>query len=435
VLGPTFHRDELAHVLDAATRDGAAASAIDVDVGLAELAERGIIRGGPCWELRHRTLATGLADLLADADRRRLHRFALEYWIDRDDRDAALEARARHARACGEVELAAQSWAALAGRAREDHRYEAADRYYTAALDAGSADAHLYIRRGAVRIATYRLDDAIADLETAYERATSAAEQLEAALELATALDFAERPADSARWTERARELGDGGDPRARARLALSGARVLYRRHRWDEAVAALENAVDLAAAAGDPETRIAGLLILATGLVIAGRPGDAADRFDEVIELCRATGDRVHLAIAYSQRPWLWSARDTPDRGVGPAARRRHRPRRRPAADRVGRDPQPRRDVALVGRSRRGASPGRARLRAADPLRRGAGPRRRAAAGAGADRGRRPRGRPGFAGLDRRERQRRARRDPRAVDRNGRVGARRLARRVLGSA
>ena len=68
-----------------------------------------------------------------------------------------------------------------------------------------------------------------------------------------------------------------------------------------------MEQAADLAAQVPDQETRIVSLMMLAPALGYQGKLGEAQRRYEEVISLCVANGDRFHLGGAYGNRVMLW--------------------------------------------------------------------------------------------------------------------------------
>ncbi|MCG8421983.1 MAG: protein kinase [Proteobacteria bacterium] len=330
VLGHTFTRDELEWVQDAAERAGTASTPIDAAVGLAELdREHGFLRrvGVTTWAFRQLALRDAIYQALRVEDRAPLHRYALEYWrsqAESDRSDAVLLAVARHASALRAGDEAITAYLQLADRATGEHRYVDAEEHYSAAVQLVSADdlvrqMHALRGRAKVRHRIQRslnaLDDLIAARRIAEERDDAAA-QAELLLEESTILDWADDHVTAAQRVEQARPLViKTGDPRLGVRYSMASGRCSWRQERVDDAVELLQEAVEKAVQLGDRETRVSALLLLAPALVFAEKLDESAARFDEVIAMCDEAGDRFHLATAYSNRSFLWSATGTSER------------------------------------------------------------------------------------------------------------------------
>jgi tetratricopeptide (TPR) repeat protein len=340
VLGANFHLAELVHVLDALDRTGSAGTTMDAGVGTTELASRGLLdqlaRGR--FAFTSAAFREAIYSLLGSDDRARIHVHAADYWRARltaiSDDAFALERFAHHADACGLTGEAARAFLELGHMARRQHQDTRADAFYTAALrTAGAADraALRSIRaaalggRGHVRYRLHRLADAIDDLRAARAGAESLDLQalvVELLLEEATALDWAGKFEESAERTEEAGRRAAGnadvqGNLRLSARLRLARGRTHWRRGQVAEAIAALDQAVMGARAAGDGENKRVGRLLLALALVLDGQLDEAEQHFAQVIAQCEASGDALHLCSVYANRMFLWSVRKQTERAV----------------------------------------------------------------------------------------------------------------------
>jgi tetratricopeptide (TPR) repeat protein len=310
----------------AAERDHTASTTIDTDVGIAALAEQGIITRvkDDIWAFTKASFQDAIYRLVARRDREHIHGSALAYWqslADKRDSDRVWASIARHAGACGARDIAADAHLEFADRARREHRYVEADLYYTSALPFTDEGDHTRRAcalggRGRVRYRMQRVQESIDDLRRAQDHAR-ALDDLELTaeymLEEATALQWESRFAESAQRVEDARALvPEPGSVRLAGRLLMAEGRSHYRAGRSNEAIALLTRAVALAGTVGDDETRIIAFPLLAVLLAIAGEFDRAQDHFDEVIALCERTGDRFHLCVAYNNRAAVWSARNS---------------------------------------------------------------------------------------------------------------------------
>ena len=94
--------------------------------------------------------------------------------------------------------------------------------------------------------------------------------------------------------------------------LHLACGRTHFRREQYSNAVELLASAADRASAVGDRESRTKALLFLAPALLSTGDVDQAAQRFDQLIGLCRHTGDGPRLAFAHLNRSALWLRRQS---------------------------------------------------------------------------------------------------------------------------
>jgi serine/threonine protein kinase/predicted ATPase len=322
VLGSELTRDELAWVQSEMLRAGATSTAVDPDVGLAELERRGFVSPlhDGAWAFQQVAFQKAVYVLVEPGDRARIHQAALAFWRTQpQDQERVLEALARHAMAVGAKDQAAHAYRALGDRARAQHRDVDAEQHYSVALDFVAADdhaprAHLLGARGKARYRLQRCAEAQTDLCAAQEHARALGDvRLEVALVLeeATALDWAERFTESEQQNQRAGAMLEHLDDQVLlARHTAALGRSLFRKGQMHEAAEQLERAEALAAACGDRETRIVALLLLGPSLVCVNQLAAAESAFEQVIALCEADGDRLHLCASYSNRSFLWAAR-----------------------------------------------------------------------------------------------------------------------------
>jgi tetratricopeptide (TPR) repeat protein len=319
VLGGEVQRDELVSIVEAVERAGGATTTIDVDIGLRELVAAGLLeRTQRGYAFRQALVEEGVYATTNEDERLALHRAALAHWSRAMLEDAAVAERlARHADALGERAAAATAYAALGRIARQEHRTLEADQAWSNALrnlERDGADrARALVARAGARYRLQRIRDALADLDEAIALARALADvplEIEAWIERATALDWAEDWDASARAAAEARRLLDLA-PRAdlAAEVELAEARTLFRAQQFAAAEPKLAEARRAAHAAGRHDAEIIAALLHGTVLVDLGRYGEATAVFDMLIPLCVARGDRFHLGVAYANRSWLWSA------------------------------------------------------------------------------------------------------------------------------
>ncbi|NVB85246.1 MAG: hypothetical protein HOV81_43175, partial [Kofleriaceae bacterium] len=111
--------------------------------------------------------------------------------------------------------------------------------------------------------------------------------------------------------------LGDGAaeHPGLAVDLDLADARVLFREHKFTEGAPILREVIAKARALERHETAIIAALLLGPMLSDLRELDEAERVFAELIDACVARDDRFHLAIAYGNRAWLWTARGAIDR------------------------------------------------------------------------------------------------------------------------
>lgn len=325
VLGDELERDELAAVLELVEGRGGATTTVDVDVGLRELVSAGIlVADGVRWVFRQALLHDGIYATTDEHERRTIHEAALELWQRRDLTDGAVAERvARHAEAVGDRRTAALAFAALGQRAHGEHRTLDADQAWQGALrnlDARDvARAHALIGRAQARYRLQRVKQALEDLDEARAIAAEVGDdkaELEAVLERATALDWADDWAGSLAAATEARQRSAGiRDPDVEVEVELAEARSLFRAQNLAEAMPRLHAVRVAATTRGHHEAETIAELLLTLGLVDQGEFAAAAAVFDELIPMCVARGDRFHLGAAYANRSWLWSAQGNTER------------------------------------------------------------------------------------------------------------------------
>lgn len=306
--------DELRWMLEHLDRDNVETSRIDPAVGVVELALAGWLERG---SFASEALRAAVVEQIRPADRALLHRYALRYAVEIDD----VARTARHARACGDDELAAGAFCRLARAAVEDAALLDAELYATSALEHLSGDtrlrAEVLLCRGKVRYHFNRCAEAVEDLIGAAAIAAALGEtalQAEALLEQATALDWMWEYGRSAEVAEQAAALVAGlADPRLDVRLELARGRAAWRADRLIEAAGRLERVIESAAAIGDRDTEVVARLVLPVVAVLRGELEAAERWFESAIAFCERAGDIAHLNVAYCNRVLLWQARNLP--------------------------------------------------------------------------------------------------------------------------
>jgi len=323
VLGEQLARDELAAVVALVERRGGATTSIDVDIGLRELAAAGIlVASGATWAFRQPLVLDGIYATTDVAHRRDFHLAALDYWLTRRRDDPAVAERiARHAEAVEDHRHAAQAFATLGAHAQEQHRSLDADRAWQGALrnlpERTTDRARALLGRARARYRFQRIRDALVDLEEALAICTAIGEpvlEVELLLEKATALDWTDDFVSAKETGELARSrLRDIADPPAQLihGADLARGRSLFRDNQLAEAVPLLRSVL----AGGPRELQTIAGLLLGPSLIDLGDL-DAAERvFADVISICQQADDRFHLAAAYNNRAFLWSALGDLDR------------------------------------------------------------------------------------------------------------------------
>jgi eukaryotic-like serine/threonine-protein kinase len=355
LLPTDFTLEEAEGVLAAGGPDLAATFPLDARVGTRRLAQAGLLRrqseGG--FSFRTQMLRESVAATVPPALARQIHRAALAHHrgggparpSGRDDDRARL---AWHAAAAGEREVAAATYLALAGTARQRHAYLEAELDYSRSLDllgddqgegAGSGstqDRLTALRgRGTMRYRLGRFEASRADFAAARalaERIGDAPTQAWLLLDESEALDWLSDWEGSRRLVERARELVPvAPTPLLEASIRLGLGRSLHRINRGQEAAELLREAERLAEQVGDAgyEVRVIAGLLLGHLLPFLGLLDEAEQRLRRVQALCEATGDELHLGGTWNNLSCLWMVRNDRDRFLADNARARDHARR----------------------------------------------------------------------------------------------------------
>ena len=324
-LGGVLTEDVLAAVIEAVDRKGATTTMIDVAVGVRELTAAGLFELGPRGaRFRQPLVEEGIYATTEGTVRRMVHGAALAYWSARPAHDPGVaEQIARHAEAVGGTERAAEAFAALGALAEDQHRSLDADHAWSGALrnlgnrDERRARALLGLARARTRL--QRLREAVSALEEAVAIAREIAGvglEVEVLLELGVVLDFMEDFDRSKAEATRARELlVTAPDPGLGIDADLADGRAMFREQRFAEAAPRLRGVLAAARAAHREQTAAIAALLLGPVLSDLHATDEAEVVFGELIESCDRRGDQFHLAAAYGNRAWLWSARGELDR------------------------------------------------------------------------------------------------------------------------
>ncbi|MEP6861823.1 MAG: protein kinase [Deltaproteobacteria bacterium] len=324
--GGEVGRYELTAVVDSVERAGGATTTIDAAIGLRELAAAGLLTTvAHGSQFRRALVEEGVYATTGEAERRAVHRAALEFWRARGQADVAAAARvARHAEAVGEAGAAARAYGVVAQHAHAAHRLIEAEQAREGELRnlpaTGAARVRALIGRAEVRSHLQRTDDAIADLDAAVELAAEDGDvelQLEADFALARACDLGDDYDRSREVTEAAVvKLFESRleSPHLNREATLAAARMSFRAEAFAEAAAQLR---DLLAAPGDYETEVVAALLYGPALAKLGELPLAEQVFATLIARCRASDDLFHLCAAYGNRCWLWSANGKVERAA----------------------------------------------------------------------------------------------------------------------
>ncbi|MBL0213837.1 MAG: protein kinase [Myxococcales bacterium] len=336
VVGGEPTRDELAAVIDTVEQHGGATSTIDLDVGLRELRTAGLIVTTPRGMVfRQALVEEGIYATTDSAMRRAIHDAALAYALglpgptagEPGERGEGARAKrvARHAEAVGAADHAAAAYTSLGERAEHEHRALDADHAWAGALRhvdvADARRARALLGQARARTHLQRLREAVAALDEAIAIARTLGDldlEVEALLEQAIVLDFSEDWERSRAVAAEARARLSTGTPNEPGLVIdsdLAAVRALYREQRYAEAAPILREVFLRAKAARRTQSATIAALMLGCALSDLGELDEAERVFDEMIAGCVAHDDRFHLAAAYGNRAWLWSARGELDR------------------------------------------------------------------------------------------------------------------------
>ncbi|MFN0248552.1 MAG: protein kinase domain-containing protein [Kofleriaceae bacterium] len=323
VIGGPFAASELVSVLEAVERAGGPTTTIDPDVGVKELIAAQILVVAPTGGVanlvfRQALVEEGLYATTDEVAKRAFHEAALAH----EQAEGGDPARiARHAEAVGESVAAGAAFALLGVRAEHEHRPLEAEQAWAGAVrhlvrrDEPRARALLGLARARMRL--QRLTEALDSTDEAISIARGLEDyrlEVEALLEKAIIHDFTQE-------FERSREAALAARSRLVAESDLSldvdlaEARSIYRDQRFDQAAPLLRDVLSRARARERTEIATIAALLLGCALSDLGALDESEQVFDELISTCEASGDTFHLAAAYGNRAWLWSARGAIDR------------------------------------------------------------------------------------------------------------------------
>ncbi|MCG8424251.1 MAG: protein kinase [Proteobacteria bacterium] len=332
LLRADFDTDEVEGILREIDREGLAESfplAKEAFIGQLVASRLLIHRSEGRVGFRHALLRDNIAASVPRDLAKRIHRAAYNFYHSTDavTEEVRLARLAFHAAESGRGEDACTAYLALAQRAAHGHAYLRAEQLFSRLLDL-VADTDLSRRfaatkgRGAMRYRIGRYQDSLADLEVARElaRTLGGDAEIHVLLDEATVLDWTNEYRKSERLVYEARRLAQKVTSElVEARLLMGTGRSHFRFCRLDEARASLEAAADLAERLGDDgyETLVISLL-LSTLVLPMQNAIEATERaFTRLIPLCEERGDRMHLAVALTNRRVLCIARDNVDQAV----------------------------------------------------------------------------------------------------------------------
>lgn len=297
---------------------------LDAGVGLVRLAAAGLLRAtsSGAFEFRHPLLRDAVEELTPPEFRRELHRTAAHWLQQRPDAPLHRERLARHSEGAGDAEAAARLALMLGRDALRRHQYTAADQWCSKAIAQARdqwvrADAlHM---RGRARLGFNQLHESLSDLREAFGlKQATGRDAVELLLEQATVLDWLEDWAGAEHVVAMACECSPKPlEPALNARLLTATGRTALRRESFDEAVVQFRAGIEEARRADDRDAEIQAMLQLPHALTHMGRLEDperfavAQQLFEEVIQLCQRTGDRVHLGAALANRILVWQGKD----------------------------------------------------------------------------------------------------------------------------
>jgi tetratricopeptide (TPR) repeat protein len=296
---------------------------LDAAAALERLVRQSIlVRDGARYRMRPPLMAA-IERSIPPSRRRELHAAALAFLREHDgDRGMWI---AHHAVGAGEHEIAAAELAVLGDRARARHRYVAAEQHYSAALEQATPDSPVaeaaLAGRGRVRYRLQRFDEAIADLRAARMRAHGRGDrrtEAELMFEEATALDWTQNWTASAELARQALPLAQAeAEPGLLVKAELAIARSALRDQRYDQAVESLARVIIDADRLDLYEERVIARLVLGAALLYQYRVDEAESHLEDVMAICRASGDDLHLAAAHTNRQVVAVQRHDVDRAL----------------------------------------------------------------------------------------------------------------------
>ena len=330
ILGSDLSDTELEGVIVLAEEDGTPIETqLDANVGMRRLVDANVLvrhRSGR-FSFRYGVLRDATYSLVPEASRKAIHALAYRYYNGHSQApdDERLPRLAFHSARAGLRTEAAALFTTLADRARQRHAYLDASNLYAQArtqIDASEtarlvpvvlAHAMMLFRVGSYDRALAGLTEVRALAQQLGDRAS----EFEIALEMATVADFLNHFDQSKLRAEEAEALlPDPSDEFMRARLLLAKGRSNFRFNKAEEAIAPLAESAHSAAALGEVgyELRVDALSTLGCALGTVGRLDEALQVFDELLEICARSQDRLHETATLSNRMHVWLPRGNYD-------------------------------------------------------------------------------------------------------------------------
>jgi eukaryotic-like serine/threonine-protein kinase len=274
-----------------------------------------------CIRFRSETLAQTIASEVPAHHSRSLHMAAAHHWLHAHavPDHVRLPRLAIHAKACGQMDLAAQTAWTLATKAAQKHDDLQAEHWFSLLLTCltETADSTMLCRAhlglAFARLRMGQQENALADLNAAVTHSVTAPALLTAEIQLerAMVLDWLnDYPAAEAATslatvacaasTELPKSLA--------AKLQLAQGRCTYRNGHFKDSAEQLNVAATAALLAGEEgyTTRMAANLLIAPALVQLGRAEQASRVFEDIIKESLSCGDDLHRSAALFNRAIL---------------------------------------------------------------------------------------------------------------------------------
>tara|TARA_R110002096_G_scaffold239101_1_gene430732 strand:- start:97112 stop:100873 length:3762 start_codon:yes stop_codon:yes gene_type:complete len=304
-------------------------SSLEPSAAINHLVEKRILRrsGADRFEFRHPMTRDALEAQLSPALQRLLHAALLSTLPTDTTPPAQL---ARHAERAGETQLAATMYLKVATAAEARFRYVEAEQAYTSTLANLHKDdvqnlSEALTGRARVHSCVGRHDDALADLEAAMTVAKAKADIRGRAgmlLEKATILDWKFQYAESAAAAlEAAALISELDDKGLILKSDLAAARSHFRAQDYNRSISKLTETTKTAKQLEDHTSHVISLALLGGALVAINRLDKAQSCLNQMIDLSRRVGDRLHLSVAYANRMHVWMARHDYENAVADAS------------------------------------------------------------------------------------------------------------------
>jgi len=321
-LGPSFSIARLAAVVREMERTLAPLPTdLDPAVGVARLRRAGLLveRIPGRYEFRHDLLREAAYASISLEVLRACHGAAYRVF-ERDEGlgdDERLSQLAFHAAGAGFHREAIELQLTLAGRAVDRHDYLVAQEAFKRAIEYLDPDDPRCVAAihglGLTRFRLGEHEHGLHDLGRARDMAERFGQrdtEFDLLLDMAMVYDWTEDYPTSRELVERARTfVGVTENAQCHARLLLGLGRSRFRLGDAEGAAPLLAQAARVAANVGEAayETHVIALLLAATVAGLSGREDEGRPMFDELLELCNAHSDQLHLATTYLNRCVLW--------------------------------------------------------------------------------------------------------------------------------